>query len=188
MAASVGGASTSTPEFPVRAAAADRRSHSSVTSATPSHEELLDIVRAASRVADHGALRPWRLIEIRGDARRQLGRSFAKAEHRHGISDKPMRAELLIALVASRKKSSKPEWEQDATAAGVAHMLSLLLDEAGWGVFWRSGDYTRAKAVRKAHSLERNEELLGWLYVGGKKSKGSHPKRPVDPANYLSSM
>lgn len=185
---SAGATPAPSPQFPVRAAAAARRSHSSVTAETPTHEELLDIVRGASRVADHGALRPWRLIEIRGDARRQLGRAFAKAEHKHGVSDKPMRAELLIALVASRKKGSKPEWEQDATAAGVAHMLSLLLDEAGWGVFWRSGDHTRSKAVRKAHSLKRNEELLGWLYVGGKKAKGSHPKRPVDPTHYLSSM
>jgi len=174
--------------FPARRAAAERRSHSSVTSETPSREELLDIIRAASRVADHGALRPWRLIEIRGDARKKLGRSFAKAEHKRGVSDKPMRAELLIALVASRKKSSKEVWEQDATAAGVAHMLSLLLDEAGWGVFWRSGDYTRAKAVRRAHDLAKGEELLGWLYVGGKKSRGSHPKRPIDPEAFLTSM
>ncbi len=99
-----------------------------------------------------------------------------------------MRAELLIALVASRKKSSKPEWEQDATAAGVAHMLSLLLDEAGWGVFWRTGDYTRSKAVRKAHSLRKGEELLGWLYVGGKKTKSSHPKRPVEVEDFITSM
>ena len=61
-----------------------------------------------------------------------------------------------------------PRWEQEAVASGVAHVLSLLLDEAGWGVIWRTGDYTRSKAVAKAHGLGKNEELLGWLYVGGK--------------------
>lgn len=167
-----------------------RRSHSSVTPDAPTHEQLLPLVAAASRVADHSSLRPWRLIEIRGEARAKLGKALGKADGSKKPSDKPFRASLLIAVVASRKKSKVPEWEQDATAAGVAHLLSLLLDEAGWGVFWRTGDLTRAKAVRKAHRLEKNEELLGWLYVGGIHPKylDSRGKKPVDPTDYLSSL
>ena len=70
--------------------------------------------------------------------------------------------------MASFRKSGKvPRWEQEAVAAGVAHTLSLLLDEAGWGVIWRTGSHTRAKAVAKAHGLDKNEVLLGWLYVLG---------------------
>ena len=98
-----------------------------------------------------------------------LGRAINKANGDKGSSSKPLRAPLLIAVVASYRKSDKvPRWEQEAVASGVAHVLSLLLDEAGWGVFWRTGDYTRSKAVAKAHGLGKDEELLGWLYVGGK--------------------
>ena len=60
-----------------------------------------------------------------------------------------------------------PVWEQEASAAGVAHLLSLLLDEAGWGVMWRTGPYTRHPLVAEVHGLAANEHLLGWLYVGG---------------------
>lgn len=142
-----------------------RRSHSHVTADAPSHEELIPFVEAAAGVADHGSLKPWRLIEIRDDARRTIGKAFAKSG---SSADKPLRASLLIAVVAIHRPSSKaPEWEQDAVASGVAHMLSLLLDEAGWGVFWRTGDVTRAKKVAKAHKLAKNEKLMGWLYVGG---------------------
>jgi nitroreductase len=175
----------------VREAALGRRSHSSVTPEAPSREELLPILAAASRVADHSSLRPWRVIEIRGDARAKLGKALGKADGSRKPSDKPYRASLLLAVVASRRSSSKvPAWEQDATAAGVAHMLSLLLDEAGWGVFWRTGDLTRTKPVRKAHKLKRHEELLGWLYVGGKHAKyaDARGKRPVDASEFLSSM
>lgn len=136
-----------------------------MTPDAPTHEQLVPLVEAAATVADHGALRPWRLIELRGGARERLGATFAKLG---GSADKPLRASLLIAIVAVHRDSGKaPEWEQDATAAGVAHVLSLLLHEAGWGVIWRTGDLTRKKKVAKLHRLGKNEKLLGWLYVGG---------------------
>lgn len=167
-----------------------RRSWSKVTDDAPSHAELLEFVGAAGRVADHSNLKPWRLIEIRGDDRKRLGRAMAKAEGDKGRSSKPMRAPLLIAVVGSyRPKHKVPEWEQEAVASGVAHMLSLLLDDAGWGVFWRTGGYTRSKAIAKAHGLGKNEKLLGWLYVGGKpprRREGS--RRPIPAERFVSRM
>ena len=134
-------------------AALDRRSWSKVTDDAPTHRELLELVAAAGRVADHSSLQPWRLIELRGDDRERLGRAINKSEGEKGASSKPLRAPLLIAVVLSPRKSHKvPEWEQEAVASGVAHLLSLLLDEAGWGVIWRTGHYTRTKAVAKART------------------------------------
>ncbi|GAB2835037.1 nitroreductase family protein [Microbacterium insulae] len=167
----VGGAEHPDPVAagPALEAVRARRSWSKVTDDAPTHAELLTLVSAAGRVADHSSLRPWRLIELRGGDREVLGRAINKAQGEKGASSKPLRAPLLIAVVASYRKSGKvPRWEQEAVASGVAHILSLLLDEAGWGVIWRTGEYTRSKAVAKAHGLGKNEELLGWLYVGGK--------------------
>lgn len=171
-------------------AALHRTSWSKVTDDAPSRTELLQFVAAAGRVADHSALRPWRLIELRGDDRERLGRALAKAEGSKQPSSKPMRAPLLIAVVVSFRRSEKvPRWEQEAVASGVAHTLSLLLDEAGWGVLWRTGGYTRTKAVAKAHGLKKNEELLGWLYVGGKPAgKKAGRRKPVDAAAMLTRM
>lgn len=175
---------------PALEAVRSRRSWSKVSDEAPGHEELLELVSAAGRVADHSSLRPWRLIELRGEDRERLGRAIAKAEGEKHASTKPLRAPLLIAIVASYRKSGKvPRWEQEAVASGVAHMLSLLLDEAGWGVIWRTGHYTRAKAVAKAHGLEKNEELLGWLYVGGKpaRERPGH-RKPLDAHKVITRM
>ena len=167
-----------------------RQSWSKVTDEAPSREELLQLVAAAGRVADHSSLQPWRPIEMRGADREVLGAAIAKAQGDKSPSTKPLRAPLLIAVVASYRKSDKvPRWEQEAVASGVAHMLSLLLDEAGWGVIWRTGHYTRAKAVAKAHGVGKNEELLGWLYVGGKPA-GKKPgrRKPVDARKLVTRM
>lgn len=166
-----------------------RRSWSKVTDAAPTHAELLTLISAAGRVADHSSLRPWRLIEIRGKDRERLGAAIGKAEGK-SPSTKTLRAPLLIAVVGSYRSSSKvPNWEQEAVASGVAHVLSLLLDEAGWGVLWRTGSYTRSKAVAKVHGLAKNEELLGWLYVGGKPPRARIGRRKaVDARSHLSRL
>lgn len=167
-----------------------RRSWSKVTDEAPTHAELLALVSAAGRVADHSSLRPWRLIELRGEDRERLGRAINKASGDKGSSPKPLRAPLLIAVVASYRKSDKvPRWEQEAVASGVAHVLSLLLDEAGWGVIWRTGHYTRSKPVAKAHGLGKDEELLGWLYVGGKPPRSRLGRRKgVEARKHVSRM
>jgi nitroreductase len=169
---------------PVLSALRGRRSRSSVGEDAPTHEDLVPLVEAASRLADHGGLRPWRVIEIRGAARDRLASAMdeaagdpASGKHRK----KTHRASLLVAVVACRTPSRKvPDWEQDAVAAGVAHALTLLLEEQGWGVFWRTGGMTRSEAVQRMHGLGPGEELLGWLYVGDVEPDGKGPRAAVD--------
>ena len=171
-----------------------RRSHSIVTPIAPTHDQLLPLVAAAASVADYGALRPWRIIELRGDARMRLGIALAEAsgggKDGHKVMRKPLRAELLLAVVVCIQPSHKvTPWEQEAAASGVAHLLSLLLDDAGWGVMWRSGHLTRTDPVRTMHGLARNEQLLGWLYVGGVPVGGKSGAKPrVDASRHLSAL
>lgn len=171
-----------------------RRSQPSVNDDAPTKRELLPLIEAAASVADHASLRPWRVIALRGDARKRLGAAIAEATGLEGgaaakMAQKPLRAPLLLAVVVSPKKSHKvPDWEQETVASGVAHALSLVLDEAGWGVMWRTGLYTRSGAVHRMHGLGPDERLLGWLYVGGtKKAKGGR-RKPVAAKNYFETL
>jgi nitroreductase len=171
-----------------------RRSHSSVGDEAPRDKQLRRAIEVAGTVADHGSLRPWRVIALRGEARERVGRALAEASGASGsdaekLARKPLRAPLLLAIVVAPKPSAKVhDWEQEAVAAGVAHALTLLLDEEGWGVMWRSGHFTRADAVRRAHGLADDERLLGWLYVGSRPSKKSGRRRPIDAAKHFSSL
>lgn len=167
----------------VRAAAMRRRSWPKVTDVAPADADVAELLEAAGRVSDHGGLVPWRVVAIRGDARSRLGDALVDAAGLEGeaaakLAAKPLRAPLLLALVAIVRPHPKvPDWEQEACAAGVGHVLTLLLDEAGWGVMWRTGPYTRHPSVARMLGLAENERLMGWLYVGGKPESGRPERR-----------
>lgn len=183
---------------PVLSTMASRRSVSKVGPETPTDAELAEILAAVTPVADHKALRPWRLIVLRGDDRMLLAKALdaAAGETRENgeFTTKPFRAELLIAVVASPTEHPKvPEWEQHATAAGAAHLLELALWAAGWGVMWRTGMLANSPEVRAAHGLSESELLMGWLYVGNIeesfRTRLNESTRPaLDPWQFLGRM
>lgn len=185
--------STSKHPRPALDALRARRSHSSVTDDAPSHDELAELIAAMASVQDHSRLRPWRVIELRGDDRKVLGKALAKANRtkkNQGVA-KATRAPLVLAIVVSPAKSKKiPLWEQEAVASGVAHFLGLLLHEAGWGSIWRTGDAARSKAVHSALRLGKKEYLIGWLYIGGlrDRDKKVKPRKPLDIDRHLSAL
>ncbi|GAA2071752.1 nitroreductase [Pseudolysinimonas kribbensis] len=179
---------------PVAEALRRRRSQSKVSDAAPTSRALLPLIEAAGSVADHSGLRPWRIIALRGHARDRLGAAMAEAAGLEGhaaekLAAKPLRAPLLLAIVVSPRPSIKvPEWEQEAVAAGVAHALSLVLDEAGWGVMWRTGLQTRSEPVARMHELAPGERLLGWLYVGGRDRDKRGRRKPIHAKTMLTTL
>lgn len=180
---------------PVLTAMKNRRSVSKVGPETPTDAQLRDLLAAVTPVADHKALRPWRLMTLRGDDRIGLGQALDEAEGTvrpaGEINPKPFRAELLIAVIADHIEHPKvPQWEQHATAAGAAHLLELALWQAGWGVMWRTGPNANAEPVRRFHGLKDSELMMGWLYVGSvdpefheRLTTSSRP--PLDPDVFL---
>lgn len=183
---------------PVLESMATRRSVSKVGPETPTDEELLELMAAVTPVADHKALRPWRLITLRGEDRARLGEALdaaaGKVREPGTYNTKPLRAELLIAVVVSPTEHPKvPEWEQHATAAGAGHLLELALWQAGWGVMWRTGLLANSPEVRAAHGLSESEHLMGWLYVGSIsdsfRSRMAESNRPaLDPHQFIGPM
>ena len=60
-------------------AVSTRRSIGRLREPAPSDEEVLRILELAALAPDHGRLSPWRVVALRGDARRALGERFAAA-------------------------------------------------------------------------------------------------------------
>jgi hypothetical protein len=45
---------------------------------------------------------------------------------------------------------------------------------------------TRAPEVATAHGLRDGEQLLGWLYVGGRDGDDAKPRKLLDPGQFVS--
>lgn len=169
-----------------------RRSIGRLTEPAPDRATVRDLLRAATAAPDHGLLRPWRFVVIRDDALRRLGEVFAEAhtarepglapQQREKIAAKPLRAPLIVAVIACPTPSPKiPEWEQHASAACAAHNLCLAAHALGYGAMWRTGSYGDDAGVRAHLGMADSEHVTGWIYLGtAAAAPASPPSRAVD--------
>lgn len=161
---------------------------------TPEQRELL--FRAALRAPDHGQLRPWRFLTVEGAARETLGELFARAQSARdpqapaAVLDKaramPLRAPLLVVVIASLKDHPKvPESEQLLAAGSAAHGLLLAAHAQGIGAMWRTGELSYDATVHAGLGLTGNERVVGFLYLGTPQGELRKPL-PLDPADFVS--
>ena len=156
-----------------------RRSISKLTSPHPSKAEMKDVYQAALRAPDHSWLRPWKFIEITGDSRNKLAKAFINStkkleeidqERENKIAALPLRSPMIIVIIANinHEKPNVPRLEQIQSTAAAAQNILLALHDKGYGAYWRTGKYSseRNKYISSELSLENNEEVLGYLYVG----------------------
>jgi nitroreductase len=154
-----------------------RRSTSRLAEPAPADAELTMMLAAAATAPDHGLLRPWRAIVLRGAALDRLGAAFAEAhrarepdcrpEDHARTAGKPRRAPVIVAVVARVRPHPKiPEWEQLVTAGCAAQNLCLAAHALGYGSMWRTGWYGEEPIVRDHLGLADHEQVVGWLYLG----------------------
>jgi nitroreductase len=174
-----------------RTAILTRRSVGKLTEPGPDEPALRELLSAAVAAPDHGMLRPWRFVVLRGDALHQLGDAFAAAQARRDPSageaaveatrSKALRAPVVIAVICSPKPSPKiAEWEQLAAAAAATENLCLAAHAGGWGSMWRTGWLVESDPVRSFLGLTPAERVVGTVYLGT--PAAPPPSRPeTDP-------
>jgi nitroreductase len=143
----------------------------------PDEKDLQDIFLAALRAADHARLRPWRFLIVRGTARVELGKLYARAtvsddpevdeQRLERVKAKPLRAPLIVVAIARVVYHPKvPEIEQLlSTGAAVQNMLNAA-HMKGLGSIWRTGSMTGHPIVRAGLGLKENEQIVGFMYLG----------------------
>lgn len=146
-------------------------------------------VAAALRAPDHGGLRPWRFVVVRGAARAALGDVLAASLARRAPDSspdrlalerlKPQRAPVVIVAGATlRPDHPVPLWEQEACAAAGTMNLMNALDAQGFGAIWLSSAALRDDAVKAALGFAAGDALLGWIHAGTPGVERPRPSRP----------
>ncbi|WP_111979482.1 NAD(P)H nitroreductase [Algibacillus agarilyticus] len=163
-----------------------RNSFNQLMEPAPSTEQLDIILDAAVCVPDHGALKPWRFIVFQDQALCDLGEIFAEAaELQKAAPDlvekaklMPLRAPLVIAIIADIKESTKiPRQEQLLTAGCCVHAMQMAAVAQGFDGIWRSGALAYDAHVKQQFKLKAEDEIVGFLYLGTAKSAVPQKKR-----------
>lgn len=161
----------------------------------PSDAELRDFLEAAVAGPDHGAVRPWRFIVVRGDAREAMGELFARALLKRKPDadeatiekdrDRMRRVPLMIA-VAARINPNHPKVppSEQIVSAGIAAQAILLAAQAkGYGGVILTGDHAYDAGVKAGLGLRPGDEIVGFVYIGTAQGEQRPKKRP-DPAKF----
>jgi nitroreductase len=163
----------------------------------PAPDEAVErkIVAAALRAPDHGRLRPWRFLSIRGEGRERLGEIMASALQRRDTTtppdilererQKPLRAPLVLVVAARIAPHPKiPAVEQLLSAGAAAQNIMIACHALGFGAMWKTGEAAYDPAVKKALGFEPSDEIVGFLYIGTPKVSPK-PPAPLDPEGFL---
>jgi len=154
-----------------------RRSARTLAEPAPDSGALELIFAAAARAPDHGRLRPWRFVIVRGTARERLGALLAdqlRRTHPHTVEEtaqrerlKAFRAPLIIVVAAHCEPSTKiPAIEQTLSAGAAAHAMMLAAFALGFNAMWKTGAAAYDATVKQALGLEAGDAIVGFLYLG----------------------
>jgi nitroreductase len=162
----------------------------------PDDATLERIVAAGAAAPDHGRLRPWRFIVIRGAARTRLGEVFAQALLKRQPEapaaaleqerTRPLRAPLLVAVAAKvdPQHPKIPEIEQILSTAAAAQNILLAAHAEGFGAKWLTGANAYDEHVKSALGLAPQDRLIGFIHIGT--IEGSPPAVPhADPREHI---
>jgi len=152
---------------------------------------LKQILNAGIRVPDHGALKPWKLVVISGDARKQLDEGVILPEFQAANPDaKPeveaiehgrlQRADVVIAVLSSPvEHASIAEWEMHLSAGAVCTTLLYAAQSFGYAAQWLTEWYAYNDRMLAALGGEvGHDQIAGFIYIGEKVKAPMERTRP----------
>ena len=162
----------------------------------PTDRQWEIFLRAGARAPDHGRLRPWRFLIVRGEARELFGQVMAEAL-RAGKPDtpsealdrerrKPLRAPaLLVVAVVPVPRAGVPEIEQILAGGAAAQNILLAAHALGLGAIWRTGAPAYDDRVARALGLPAQGRIVAFIYLGAPqapavRSAASEPPSAVE--------
>jgi len=168
-----------------------RQSVAQLRDPAPDGADLACILDAGLRAPDHGRLRPWRFVVIRGDdARAAFAELLVTALKRRDanapaamverIRSRILGVPLVIAVGAKiRAEGPIPEIEQLLSAGAAAMNMLNAVHALGYGGMWVTGAHTYDRGVNNALGFAWPDRLVGLLFTGMPRDAPRAAPRPV---------
>lgn len=154
----------------------------------PDDGQIETILKAASRVPDHGKMFPWYFIVFKGEARREAGEMIARAYQQTQPDAAPakleleaerfLRAPVVIGVISRIRKGKNPAWEQILSAGAACQNLCLAANALGFGTNWLTEWYAYNNTFRAELGLDPEDHIAGFIHIGTPAAPPEERDRP----------
>ncbi|MDP6388347.1 MAG: nitroreductase [Alphaproteobacteria bacterium] len=163
----------------------------------PEGADLDELLAAAMRAPDHGALQPWRFLIVRGEARARLGEVFVDAlKKRDPAADeeaiekernRPLHAPMIVVAYAKVDPSIEkvPVVEQIVSTGTAAYNIMLAAQAKGYGAIMLTGANAYDSTVKSALGLQASDAIVAFIHLGTPIKQVSDKRRP-DAQDFVS--
>ena len=154
-------------------------------------DDLEDILSCGIRVPDHGALNPWELIVIKGDAKLRIGNDILAEEYQLNNPDaseeeinyersRLCRASVVIAVLFKPVSHPKiPFWEMQLSSGAVCSNLLVAAQSLGYAAQWLTEWYAYNNSmIKELGGNPETDKIAGFIYIGDKDKLPNERRRP----------
>jgi nitroreductase len=154
-------------------------------------DDLEDILSCGIRVPDHGALNPWELIVINGNAKLRLGNDILAKEYHLNNPEASVddinfersrlcRASVVIAVLFKPVSHPKiPFWEMQLSSGAVCSNLLIAAQSLGYAAQWLTEWYAYNNSmIKELGGNPDTDKIAGFIYIGDKDKTPIERRRP----------
>ena len=154
-------------------------------------DDLEDILSCGIRVPDHGALNPWELIVINGNAKLRLGNDILAKEYHLNNPEASVddinfersrlcRASVVIAVLFKPVSHPKiPFWEMQLSSGAVCSNLLIAAQSLGYAAQWLTEWYAYNNSmIKELGGNPETDKIAGFIYIGDKDKTPIERRRP----------
>ena len=155
-------------------------------------DDLEDILSCGIRVPDHGALNPWELIVINGNAKLRLGNDILAKEYHLNNPEASVddinfersrlcRASVVIAVLFKPISHPKiPFWEMQLSSGAVCSNLLIAAQSLGYAAQWLTEWYAYNNLmIKELGGNPDTDKIAGFIYIGDKEKTPIERRRPI---------
>ena len=154
-------------------------------------DDLDDILSCGIRVPDHGALNPWELIVIKGNAKLRIGNDILAKEYHLNNPEASVddinfersrlcRASVVIAVLFKPVSHPKiPFWEMQLSSGAVCSNLLIAAQSLGYAAQWLTEWYAYNNSmIKELGGNPDTDKIAGFIYIGDKDKTPIERRRP----------
>ena len=155
-------------------------------------DDLDDILSCGTRVPDHGAINPWELIVINGNAKLRLGNDILAKEYHLNNPEASVddinfersrlcRASVVIAVLFKPVSHPKiPFWEMQLSSGAVCSNLLIAAQSLGYAAQWLTEWYAYNNSmIKELGGNPDTDKIAGFIYIGDKEKTPIERRRPI---------